>query len=236
MSHLKTIRLSTCFLTAAAMASFLLCLQGIAQAQTADFNFDNTPVGTPSPLVLTQNGITATFTDDYGLPHPGGGVYDDGQYAVEASNGGSLYSSAFSGNDLSSYAGYDGTYHPLVILFSQPIYSISLNYAAMEAPSDPGAVQFSAYDGAGLVGTQSLTPTSIVFFPEGKLQYTNTQGFTSIELAADIAPYLVVDNVEVSDVHPVPEASTVVSLGMLLVLGFGGLVFSARRRHRQTAR
>ena len=39
-------------------------------------------------------------------------------------------------------------------------------------------------------------------------------------------------NLQISQTAPVPEASTTVSFGLLLALGFGGLVLSARRRAR----
>lgn len=43
------------------------------------------------------------------------------------------------------------------------------------------------------------------------------------------------DNITFGQASPIPEASTTVSLGLLLCLGLGGMVMSARRRKAQSA-
>ncbi len=46
---------------------------------------------------------------------------------------------------------------------------------------------------------------------------------------------LALDDISVTAANPVPEASTTVSLGLLLCLGLGGLAFSAQRRKANAA-
>ena len=200
-----------------------------ARAQTATFDFNAVSVGTPSPMTLTQNGMTVTFTDDLGLPAPGKPVYDDGQFAVGAAESG--YSSRFSGNVLSSLYGYSGAHHPLVMLFQQPIYDVSLDYGTDYSNGATPPVTLFAYEGNTLVGSQTFTPQTLVFAPEGSLDFSSATAFNSVRLSAAPSANLLVDNVKITDVSPnaVPEASpaAVFAVGLLSLAGLG---VRARRR------
>ena len=209
-------------ITLAACLAFLGGLSA-ARAQTATFDFNALPAQTASPLTLTQNGMTVTFTDDLGLPAAGKPYSDDGQFAVGAAEAG--YSSRFSGNVLSSLYGYSGAHHPLVMLFRQPTYGISLDYGTDHTAGTATPVTFSAFEGKTLVGTETFTPQTLVFAPEGSLSFSSATPFDSVTLAAAPSQYLMVDNVGVTDVapQPVPEASSaaVLAVGLLFLAGLG---------------
>ena len=52
--------------------------------------------------------------------------------------------------------------------------------------------------------------------------------FNSLNLS-DTTPGFEIDNLSVSSAAPVPEASSVAGLGIMLALGLGGLLLRARR-------
>ena len=193
------------------------------RAQTATFDFNAVPAMTASPLTLTQNGLTVTFTDDLGLPVSGKPYSDDGQFAVGATEAG--YSSRFSGNVLSSLYGYSGAHHPLVMLFQQPIYGISLDYGTDHTVGAAPPVILSAYEGKTLVGTETEMPQTLVLSPEGHFDFSSATPFDSVTLASPPSQYLMVDNVAITDVGPtpVPEASTAAmfAVGLLFLAGLG---------------
>ena len=65
--------------------------------------------------------------------------------------------------------------------------------------------------------------------------FTATGASTPITLTGVLSTggqYIGLDNISVTPNAPVPEASTTVSLGLLLALGMGGLVVAARRKKR----
>lgn len=185
-----------------------------ASAQSTTFNFDADTLGKSTAFTDTNNGLAATFSSTAG----------PGAFAV-----GQSFFSNQSGNDLGSVVGANGS--PLDIAFSKSLTSFSVNFGLNGATNS--TFTLTAFSG-GLNGTQVGTKTAtgtipggIFLFPEGSLSFASTSPFDTVELTST-ALNIFVDNIAVS--APVPEASTTVSLGLLLALAASGLAWSARRR------
>lgn len=120
---------------------------------------------------------------------------------------------------------------PLNMSFSQQLYSISLNFATNDAVS-ASPLTLTAFLNGQQVGVGSATG---IFqestYPEGVLSFASASPFDSVTLTSTPAPDFAVNNIRVSSA-PVPEASTTVSLGLLLALGGLGLAVARRRRVR----
>ena len=97
------------------------------------------------------------------------------------------------------------------------------------AANTVGPVDFVFFSGASQIGSSTVTtfanPT-VAF-----AGFTSTQAITSIQVTAENGNYSELSNFTFGSPSPaVPEASTTVSLGLLLALGLGGLALSARRK------
>ncbi len=82
---------------------------------------------------------------------------------------------------------------------------------------------FSAFRTLGLAATAEASSPGII-----PLALTNT-GFASQEITADSTRAITAGFLDITAPAAVPEASTTVSLGLLLMLGAGGLVLVKRR-------
>jgi len=185
-----------------------------ASAQTATFNFDADAAGTATSFTDTNNGIAATFDSTAG----------QGAFMVQDS-----FFQNQSGNDLGAVVGANSV--PLDVAFSKSLTSLSLNFG-LNGPTN-STFTVTAFSG-GLSGTQvgsatagGAIPGGIYLFPEGSVSLATTSPFDTVELTST-AVNIFVDNIAVS--APVPEASTTVSLGLLLALGAGGVALTARKR------
>jgi hypothetical protein len=211
----------------AALLALTLVAAQPAQAQTADFNFDTDIIptqGKPTPFTDTINGLQATFSS------PG----DPGAFDVTSV---SSFFLNLTGNALSNSGATKANYLPLDITFSHPVSSITLNFATLGSAGTP--FYLTAFTGAinsSVAGSTLATGTvpKGYFFPEGLVTLTVPTGFDSVVFSSP-ASGMAVDNIIVTETAPVPEASSVVSLGLLLALGGGALVVSTRRRNAQTA-
>ncbi len=185
-----------------------------ASAQSAVFDFTGDTAGTATAFTDTNNGLAATFDSTAG----------QGAFMVQPS-----FFQNQSGNDLGAVVGASSI--PLDITFSKSLASLSLDFG-LNGPTN-STFTLTAFSG-GLGGTQvgsktatAAIPGGIYLFPEGSLSFAGASPFDTVELTST-AQNIFVDNIAVS--APVPEASTMVSLGLLLMLGSGGLAWSARRR------
>jgi len=95
-----------------------------------------------------------------------------------------------------------------------------------------------SFGGQAIIAPQTISPVGGVNpynFIMGTA-YTATSGSADLLFAASIPQSgdasALIDDVTIKDISPaaVPEASSVVSLGVLLTLGLGGAAFSVRRR------
>ena len=158
---------------------------------------------------------------------------------------------AFSVNTivLDTFDGGDGSTHtptgPLDISFSSPLSSFGLNVESSRV--DTSTFSFTAYDGAVapqnvigaftyapvtqtpnspqslFIGAQAFGPNKITSIIISSI--SNANGYTAGSNDFYFGPLS-------TYAAPVPEASTTVSLGLLLMLGLGGAVLSV---HRKTA-
>ena len=87
-----------------------------------------------------------------------------------------------------------------------------------------------------MVSRSAAAPPPGTFQPstyaEGVLSFASTSPFNSVTLTSAPAPDFAVNDFQVYASAPVPEASTTVSLGLLLALGAGGLAVARRKRVR----
>ncbi len=97
-------------------------------------------------------------------------------------------------------------------------------------PSNEFKALFGATQGVDVVNAQSFLYQQFSFQAQANGP-TTTLEFDGFQNPS--AFYL--DDISVTAANPVPEVSTTVSLGLLLCLGLGGLVVSARRRKTPSA-
>jgi hypothetical protein len=181
------------------------------RAQSASWNFETTPVNTPTPLSITNNGVTATFSG------PATGVCD-----VSPLNFVSL-----SGRALIQNLCITGPATTLQASFSSALSQLGFGIAT----SSPGSVTLQAFLGATLVSTISVT--TVVppnrFFAEALVSVAPASAFDRLVLNPGTSA-MAIDNL-VATVSPavIPEPSAVV----LLATGLGALGVAARRKARQ---
>lgn len=196
-------------------AAAFLCAAG-ASAQSAPYTFQVTngtlSGGAPVECVtddLTFNNLllTETFSDGFSIPIFLGSL-DTGTYFTETpANLLNPVHGALSMAVLSGTLGIDGF----------PATSV-LNVTLQQTPGGPLTSQ---YIGTAFSTTLSLSPFSSA--PAGSISVGQ------FSLLAGGNPLLNSAPTEIIVTPAVPEASTVVSLGLLLALGLGGLVVTRRR-------
>lgn len=204
---------------------FLLELAAIApvHAQVGLFNFEGDATGTQTPFSNTSGGITATFSAPGG---PGGFVV-----GPNPAYGSVLLSGQVLGEGFGTATGAN---IPLNIAFSRNLSSLTLDFAnASFRLLTPQTFTLQAFENGVSVGI--LTVPGLV--PNGGSNAEGVIGFfgpvfNSVQLssATSISGQFAIDNIGIVGAPPVPEASTTVSLGLLLVLGMGGMVVAARRK------
>ena len=106
-------------------------------------------------------------------------------------------------------------------------YAVSFSLENLSGPSNDFTASFG--------GAPLLSITDSASFPYTQYSFTATATGASTLLAfagRQVPSFFALDDVSVIDLGaaPVPEASTTVSLGLLLALGMGGLVVAAKRR------
>jgi len=184
-----------------------------AKADLATFDFDSLAVGDSTPFSLTNNGLTASFSS------PGS---DPGAFEIIPS-----FFSTLTGNVLLTPGPAGLSNIPLVIDFSQPVTSISLNFA-LNTGDPTTTLDLTASLGGSIVGGASATGTVPpgFTFPEGVLSFSGL--FDSVTLST-LALNFAIDNVVV-EFNPgvvTPEPSSLLIAGVLGLGLFGGAV---RRR------
>ncbi len=161
-------------------------------------------LGTNTTFSDSNSGVTATFSSP---ADPGG--------FVTASTSG-----YFSwGPEMLFDPGSSGASNiPLDIGFDTTLTSITMDFGT----DGSGPFDLSAYLGASLVGSVSVTGTVVVTFPEGIISFSGAN-FDKLVLTSPQTPYFAIGNV---NAVALPEPSYAL---ILPVLGFG-LVMLKRRR------
>lgn len=176
----------------ALLFAFSACLLP-AKAETILFINGDVPYGTATSFSDTNDGLKATFTSAGFLAVPAD--YVPTSFGPEVVSDGPGY-----GSDI-----------PLVIVFSQPVYSISMNFAT----DGSGPFDLTALGHGMVVGTASATGTIISSeFPEGTITFTSASSFNGIRLSSPDTPYFAVGNIA-ADTTPVPEPAFLAIPGIL---------------------
>jgi hypothetical protein len=194
-------------LRAVALAFALFAgIVGIASADSI-YTFDGIPNGTLTPLSLTSNGLTATFTSND----------DPLGFNVYATAG---FFKTLTGSALNAI----GPGRVLTIGFSSTVDSVFFNFA-----DNGGApLVLNAYEGTSFVGTVSATPSVPAGFivPEGTVSLSGAS-FNRVVMSTT-APVYSIDNLDVkTGAVATPEPNSLV----LLCFGLAGL---AILRYRKT--
>ena len=197
--------------------ALLLALGGAtrpAQAQTATFNFDADAFGTATTFMDVSGGLAATFSSPA----------DPGGFTVFPS----LFTT-LSGNVLIDDVLNANSQIPLDIAFSRPARAFSLSFAQTSTNAGPFRADF--FSGGVHVASASALGTPVgPSNSEGFLSFSGGPLFDSVVLTSPNSVAFAVDNLQVDAVPAVPEASTIVSLGLLLALGMGGVMKAGRRK------
>ena len=199
------------------LLGLLLALDGAtrpAQAQTATFNFDADAFGTATTFTDVSSGLAATFSSPA----------DPGGFTVFPS----LFTT-LSGNVLIDDVLNANSQIPLDIAFSRPARAFSLSFAQTSTNAGPFRADF--FSGGVHVASASALGTPVgPSNSEGFLSFSGGPLFDSVALTSPNSVAFAVDNLQVDAVPAVPEASTTVSLGLLLALGMGGVAAAGRRK------
>ena len=215
-------------------AAALLSLGGLrpAAAQTVgNAGFEAPVVGSGSYGAFAYNpvGTPWTFTGNAGVSGNGSGFTQGNPNAPEGAQVGFVQTT--------------GTISQSIDGFSDGSYTFDFLSAQRVAGGNPGP-DFQNFqvlvDGTALYGVNGLTPvgTDYQLYTTGPVALsagTHTLTFQGLNTAAAEVPGYTNDNtafidgVGINKVAPVPEASSVISLGMLLALGLGGVAVARKK-------
>ena len=202
-------------------AALLIALLPSVPAQAkgplkAGFHFNTLTPGTALPAAQTVNGLTAAF---------------------------SAPSEAEVVRSFTPIPGFSGNYlflpdGALSITFDRPVSEVSLSFAALGFAGSPTTLMMNANapwaEGFYTVGSaqssgRRYAALGPITLSAGRLDLSAKTPFTQFTLdSTDNRPFAI-DNLDATPAA-VPEASTTVSLGLLLVLGLGAVRAAKRRK------
>ena len=211
--------------------------------------------GTPAQAQITQYTNRAAFTAaapglttlDFASANTSGGLVTNYSTPAGLTLGGVNFTATSAGvpsfsivapDYYSTYRGWSG--NPTVLSAVNSTFFLPANTTAIGtdlytlhlgdgAANTVGPVDFVFFSGSSQIG--SFTETTFANPTLAFAGFTSTKAITSIQITAENGNYTEFSKFAFgSPVPAVPEASTTVSLGLLLALGMGGMVVAARRR------
>lgn len=155
-----------------------------SDAQSATILFDLSGVSSSStPMSQIVQGFGATLSSPA----------DPGGFTLENPGGLSIGPNILADPGPSGASGI-----PLTITFSQPITSVTLQFAT----DGPGSFALAAFSGSASVGSATAAGTvpAGLFFPQGVISFSTTDadGFNSIVLTSSGTPYFAIANISVT--------------------------------------
>lgn len=233
------------------MILWALAASSSAQAQITEYT--NRAAFTAASTNLT--------TLDFAIANTSGGTFTNYRTAAgltlsgvnfTATNGGTPVLSVTAPNFFVTYQGFNG--NPTVLTDGSNAFPNSAPVLTVALPANITSVGTDLYTiHIGDGDPNTVSPVDFVFF-SGATQigsftvstfekptlafagFTSAQAITSIQITGENNTFANLSSFAFGkSATPVPEASTTTSFGLLLCLGLGGLVVSARRRKARAA-
>lgn len=187
------------------MKTLLLALTCLASAWAGSvtLTMDEVPFQPINGLSVTKGGITFTFADTSGADYD---AEDGGQETF-------VQDPAIEGPTVGE---------TITISFSQPMFQLAFGMADSTQGTGFEMASVNFYNGATLLGNQSLDASVTDAFSQGEFVYGGTFGYvTSIQIAPDSGPAaaFAIDNLFVTTLTPEPSALFSSFAGLLALTG-----------------
>jgi hypothetical protein len=183
-----------------------MVLLGPATAHAVLFDFDNAPLQSPLPIVLTVGGITAHFS-----------ATAQG-YSIQRADVMGFTPAGFSGLCIYPSSVYLAD---LIVDFDQPLTDFSIMYSPDELGCDDSCtMRATAYMDGVYVGTNTTTANPPGTWPTGVLTFSAGQGFNRVVVHYDSPPptcqdygvIFMADNMDVTAAAPLAVGPAAESL------------------------
>jgi hypothetical protein len=211
----STMKLFTMTGIPAVVTALLLASPATVSAAPILYDFEDQPIGTVTPLTMTESGLSATFA--------GPSAIDPGAFQISFNSSSGPFPAPYRTMDdtfLTVGPAFGAPGATLTITFSAPVSALSLLFA-LDDPANATSLSLSTNAGGADDATGTLTRG--FFSPEGVLSFSGDP-FTTVTLSSNALDFQI-DNVEAT---AVPEPSQLA----LLAAGLGMLAFVRRAARR----
>ena len=202
----------------------------------SNVNFDAEAVGAVNPTFYTaSDGVTITSSGITTNIQSGAGPGQSNTASLPLSPGEGVHAP-------SHYLFIDGS-GSLTLSFASPVAGVGFSTIDLFNPNGVNPISITAFSGANGTGTNLGAFTAVgdnfqqnnIYFM-GAADSTGANTIGSLVLTdpnVNVGDQIGIDDVLIARAGaPVPEASTTVSLGLLLALGMGGIVVASKRKKR----